>query len=72
MAINNVIPINVFIFTFLSYHNLQYLSILFTKNSKIIAHNVKGLRRFASPNKGFAKQRPGLAKCGLSEPWEGA
>jgi hypothetical protein len=29
-----------------------------------IAHNVLGWRRFASPNKGFAKQRPGMVKCG--------
>ena len=29
-----------------------------------IAHNVLDIRRFDSPNKGFAKQRPGLAKCG--------
>jgi hypothetical protein len=28
------------------------------------------MRRFASPYKGFAQQRPGLAKCGWSEPWE--
>jgi hypothetical protein len=28
------------------------------------------MRRFASPHKGFAKQRPGLAKCGLREAWE--
>ncbi|MDR2742266.1 MAG: hypothetical protein LBB98_08970 [Treponema sp.] len=27
-------------------------------------------RRFCSPNKDFAKQRPGLQKCGWSEPWE--
>ena len=32
--------------------------------------NDKGIRRFASPDKGFAKQRPGLANCGWSEPWE--
>ena len=29
-----------------------------------MAHNVPGWRRFASPNKGFARQRPRLAKCG--------
>jgi hypothetical protein len=30
----------------------------------LTAHNVPaGLRRFASPNKGFAQQRPGPAKC---------
>jgi hypothetical protein len=28
------------------------------------------MRRFDSPNKGFAKQRPGLANCGWNEPWE--
>ena len=38
--------------------------------SEIIAPNVLGIRRFANPNKGFAKQRPGFAKCGCSEPWE--
>ena len=32
--------------------------------------NVLGIRRFANPNKGFAKQRPGFAKCRWSEPWE--
>ena len=35
-----------------------------------MAYNVLGIRRFASPNKGFAKQRPGLTNCGWSEPWE--
>ena len=29
------------------------------------------MRRFGSPDKGFAQQRPGLANCGCSEPWEG-
>jgi hypothetical protein len=28
------------------------------------------LRRFASPDKGFAQQRPGLAKCGGVLAWE--
>jgi hypothetical protein len=28
------------------------------------------MRRFGGPNKGFAKQRPGLQKCGYSEAWE--
>ena len=28
-----------------------------------MSHNVSGIRRFASPYKGFAKQSPGLAKC---------
>jgi ADP-ribosylglycohydrolase len=28
------------------------------------------LRRFASPNRGFAKQRPGLAKCAGATAWE--
>ena len=35
-----------------------------------LSYNVLGIRRFANPNKGFAKQRPGFAKCGCSEPWE--
>jgi hypothetical protein len=36
-----------------------------------MAHNVPAVYDvFASPNKGFAKQRPGLQKCGWSEPWE--
>jgi hypothetical protein len=29
------------------------------------------MRRFASPDKGFAKQRPGLAKCGGVKPHKG-
>jgi len=32
--------------------------------------NVQGIRRFASPNKGFAEQRPGLANCGWRLAWE--
>ena len=32
--------------------------------------NVPGIRRFTNPYKGFAKQRPGFAKCGWSEAWE--
>jgi hypothetical protein len=28
------------------------------------------LRRFCSPNKGFAQQRPGLQKCGGVLAWE--
>jgi 4-hydroxy-tetrahydrodipicolinate synthase len=28
------------------------------------------MRRFASPDKGFAQQRPGLAKCGVGFAWE--
>jgi hypothetical protein len=37
---------------------------------KKFSHNVTGIRRFASPDKGFAKQRPGLAKCGWRLAWE--
>jgi len=33
-------------------------------NLVFLSHNVRGWRRFGSPNKGFAKQRPGLTKCG--------
>ncbi|GHT98718.1 hypothetical protein FACS1894142_5420 [Spirochaetia bacterium] len=52
--------------------NTLYNMIFFRKRQGKIAHNVKGLRRFCCPNKGFAKQRPGQQKCGWSEPWEGA
>jgi len=43
---------------------------IFRPISEKMAYNVLGWRRFASPNKGFAKQRPGLAKCGWREAWE--
>jgi hypothetical protein len=33
--------------------------------------DVSGWRRFAGPDKGFAKQRPGLAKCGGAKPLKG-
>ena len=33
--------------------------------------NVLGWRRFAGPDKGFAQQRPGLAKCGGAKPCRG-
>ena len=36
-----------------------------------MAYNVLGSWRFASPYKGFAKQRPGLAKCGGVKPCRG-
>ena len=37
------------------------------------AYNVPAvLRRFASPNKGFAQQRPGLAKCAVMRRGNGA
>ena len=36
-----------------------------------LAHNVLGWRRFCSPNRGFAKQRPGLQKCGGAKPCRG-
>jgi len=39
---------------------ILYFILLFAS----LSLNVQGWRRFASPNKGFAKQRPGLAKCG--------
>jgi hypothetical protein len=42
------------------------------KDALKLALNVLGWRRFASPNKGFAKQRPGLAKCGGVKPHKGA
>ena len=35
-----------------------------------MSHNVRGIRRFDSPDKGFAKQSPGLANCGWKEAWE--
>jgi len=35
-----------------------------------MSFNVSGNWRFASPNRGFAQQRPGLAKCGCREAWE--
>ena len=37
-----------------------------------MAHNVSGIRRFASPNNGYAKQSPGLAKCGGEKLHKGA
>jgi hypothetical protein len=42
----------------------------FYKKFKKMSHNVLGLRRFASPNKGFAQQSPGLAKCAAATAWE--
>jgi hypothetical protein len=45
--------------------------ILFCQPVQIaISHNVLGLRRFASPDKGFAQQSPGLAKCAAATAWE--
>jgi hypothetical protein len=36
-----------------------------------MAHNVPAVYEvFASPNKGFAQQRPGLAKCAGATAWE--
>ena len=37
-----------------------------------MSYNVTGIRRFDSPNKGFAKQSPGLAKCGGEKLHKGA
>jgi hypothetical protein len=49
----------------------QILIQLFTKILAPMSHNVPAVYDgFASPNKGFAKQRPGLAKCGWREAWE--
>jgi hypothetical protein len=45
--------------------------IYYTTNLGTIAYNVPGWRRFASPDKGFAKQRPGLAKCGGAKTHKG-
>jgi len=43
---------------------------LLNKIPAAITHNVTGIRRFASPYRGFAKQRPGLANCGCRRAWE--
>jgi hypothetical protein len=45
----------------------QVLRITFRLYGNRLRGNQKG---FASPNKGFAKQRPGLQKCGWREAWE--
>jgi hypothetical protein len=38
---------------------------------RFISHNVIAVGDiFASPNKGFAQQRPGLQKCGWRLAWE--
>ena len=52
------------------YQNIIVLSTIINTYIKNMSPNVLGIRRFANPNKGFAKQRPGFAKCGCSEPWE--
>jgi hypothetical protein len=42
------------------------------KNLPKMSHNVPAVYDvFASPNKGFAKQSPGLAKCGGEKPHKG-
>jgi hypothetical protein len=41
-----------------------------TERSGCIEAAYAALRGFTNPNKGFAQQRLGLAKCGWSEPWE--
>ena len=52
---------------------ILYIFVLFCQvTQNCISSNVLGWRRFASPNEGFAKQRPGLAKCGGAKYHKGA
>jgi hypothetical protein len=75
-AIKRIEKIEICIFTsnfFLPY-SVFYVNKFFCHNffkNSGISPNVPAVYDvFAAPNKGFAKQRPGLQKCGWSEPWE--
>jgi hypothetical protein len=54
------------------YFQLLNVNIYFAKNSGFIAPNVPAVYDVLPARIRACVARPGLAKCGWSEPWEGA